>query len=261
MSGKSIQKLQVIDPSILKSLLEQINTFTKRQTISNTINEPEMNEIIRDYDNYVATPQDSLMKDSLKQNFVTRLTRYKNRRNLRNQPEIVDDQQQQQPNVENPNGGDVDEENGDDRTLETVKKRQSRTVKQFEKRLKTKNIKSSKDGFLITHNGKKTNIPYEAVLNDSGRNIEKKSNFMLSEKEKNRVMRILGDSGFAQYNIPNKKIKTAYGTNQPDLRKYLVEETSPMKKRKKAKYEPSTSGEIPWHKIKRKIYENISDDD
>ena len=181
MSGKSIQKLQVIDPSVLKSLLEQINTFTKRQAISNTINEPEMNEIIRDYDNYVAAPQNSLMKDSLKQNFVSRLTRYKNRRNLQNQAEIVDNQQQQ-PNVGDPigggNGEDGDEggNEGDDDggAVEPVKKLQSRTVKQFAQRLKTKNIRSTRDGFLITHNGKKTNIPYEAVLNYFGRNIEKK---------------------------------------------------------------------------------------
>ena len=47
-------------------------------------------------------------------------------------------------------------------------------------------------------------------------------------------MKILGTAGFAQYNIPNRKIKLAYGTNQPDLRQYLVHETSPLKKKKKA---------------------------
>ena len=45
-------------------------------------------------------------------------------------------------------------------------------------------------------------------------------------------MKILDTAGFAQYNIPNKKIKLAYGTNQPDLRQYLVSETSPIKKKK-----------------------------
>ena len=107
---------------------------------------------------------------------------------------------------------------------------QTKTVKTFRNRLSTKNIRSSRDGFLITSTGKKTNIPFELVLNDFGRNIKKKSNFLLSEPQKHRVMKILGTAGFAQYNIPNRKIKLAYGTNQPDLRQYLVHETSPLKK-------------------------------
>ena len=98
-----------------------------------------------------------------------------------------------------------------------------------------KGIRSSRDGFLITPAGKKTNIPYEAVLNDFGRNIKKINSFMLSEQEKKRTMRVLGEAGFAQYLIPNQQMKAAYGTNMPDVRNYLIEQSSPMKKKIKKK--------------------------
>ena len=74
---------------------------------------------------------------------------------------------------------------------------------------------------------------------------------MLSEQEKGRAMRILSDTGFAQYLIPNRKLKTAYGTNMPDIREHLIAETSPMKKRPKLKRQ---GGEATWEKVKRQIY-------
>ena len=74
---------------------------------------------------------------------------------------------------------------------------------------------------------------------------------MLSEQEKARAMRILSDSGFAQYLIPNKKLKTTYGTNMPDIRQHLIEATSPMKKRPKIK---RRGGEATWEKVKHQIY-------
>ena len=43
MSGNSIQRLQVIDPAVLKSLLEQLNANTKCQTLANIIDETGMN--------------------------------------------------------------------------------------------------------------------------------------------------------------------------------------------------------------------------
>ena len=82
---------------------------------------------------------------------------------------------------------------------------------------------------------KKTNIPYDSVLNDFGRNIKKPTSFKLTDKDKNRVLRILGEVGFAQYNIPNWIIKNAYGMNMPDLRKYLIQSVSPVKKKMKKK--------------------------
>ena len=81
---------------------------------------------------------------------------------------------------------------------------------------------------------------------------------MLSDYQKNRVMSILGKVGFAQYNIPNKQIKLAYGTNQPSLRKYMIGKVSPRKSKFKS---IKKSDEIPWQRIRKKIYENISDDD
>ena len=79
MSGKNIQKLHVINPSVLKSLLEQLNANTKRQTIANIISESGMNEIIRDYDNFVAAPEKSAIKESLKENLYSRIRQYKNK--------------------------------------------------------------------------------------------------------------------------------------------------------------------------------------
>ena len=110
----------------------------------------------------------------------------------------------------------------------------AQSVRNFQKRLEGKGIKSTKDGFLIV-NKKKTNIPFEGVLNDFGRNIKSKSSFKLSENKKRRTMRILSEQGFAQYLIPNQRMKLAYGTNLPDIRQHLIEKSSPMKRRRKTK--------------------------
>ena len=56
---------------------------------------------------------------------------------------------------------------------------------------------------------------------------------MLTEKEKRRIMRLLSDVGFTSKNIPNKTIQTAYTMENPDVRKYLIRNVSPMKKKKK----------------------------
>ena len=250
MSGKNIRKLQVIDPSVLKSLLEQLNANTKRQTLANIISESGMNEIIHDYDRYVDAPENSELKETLKDNLYSRIHQYKNKKRKTTNENTTQIQENDADNVDpGTNGG---------AGTSGIQLLQTKNLKLFAKRLASKNIKPSSDGFLIDGKGKKTNIPFEYVLNDFGRNIKKRSNFLLSDYQKNRVMSILGNVGFAQYNIPNKQIKLAYGTNQPSLRKYIIGKTSPSKlKVKRIK----KSDEIPWQRMRRKIYENVSDDD
>ena len=254
MSGKNIRKLQVIDPSVLKSLLEQLNANTKRQTLANIISETGMNEIIHDYDKYIAAPSDGELKETLKENLYSRIREYKNKRKAKNENML--EQIQGNDNAVGNNAN--DNENDDGAGPSDVQLLETKSIKSFRRRLLSKNIKSSSDGFLISSNGKKTNIPFDSVLNDFGRNIKKKTNFMLSDFQKNRVMSILGNAGFAQYNIPNKQIKLAYGTNQPSLRRYIIKKTSPLKpKRTKIKQ----SDEIPWEQIRRKIYREEVDDE
>ena len=79
MNGNNIQRLQVIDPAVFKSLLEQLNTNTKRQTLANIIYESGMNEIIHDYDKFVAAPENSELKESYRQNLISRIQKYKGR--------------------------------------------------------------------------------------------------------------------------------------------------------------------------------------
>ena len=252
MSGKNIRKLQVIDPSVLKSLLEQLNANTKHQTLANIISESGMNEIIHDYDKYIEAPSNSELKETLKENLYSRIREYKNKRKPKN-----DNMMEQIQGNDNADTDDGDGGENNDAGPSNTQLLQTKNIKSFKKRLLTKNIKSSSDGFLISSTGKKTNIPFDSVLNDFGRNIKKKTNFMLSNLQKNRVMSILGNAGFAQYNIPNKQIRLAYGTNQPSLRKYMIKKTSPLKpKRKVAKQ----SDEIPWERIRRNIYEGEIDD-
>ena len=98
-------------------------------------------------------------------------------------------------------------------------------------------------------------MPYDAVLNDFGRNIKSKSSFKLSESEKRRTMKILSEQGFAQYLIPNQKMKLAFGTNLPDIREHLIAQTSPMKKRIK-KQAKKRGGEASWERVKRQIYQS-----
>ena len=188
-----------------------------------------MNEIICDYDNFVAAPENTTIKESLKENLYSRIRQYKNKKkdNLRSQ---TNDDENDNGNPDVVGNAGTNDDIGEPSISQGLW--QTKTVKIFQNRLSTKNIRSSNDGFLISSTGKKPNIPFESVLNDFGRNIKKKSNFMLSESQKHRVMKILGATGFAQYNIPNRKIKLAYGTNQPNLRKYLVHKTSPFKKKK-----------------------------
>ena len=151
MSGKNIQKLHVINPSVLKSLLEQLNANTKRQTIANIISESGMNEIIRDYDNFVAAPEKSAIKESLKENLYSRIRQYKNksRQNLRNQTNGE--------NNHEGNGDDGGAGGGGSSSNDFQRQWQTKTVKTFRNRLSTKNIRSSRDGFFITSTGKKTN--------------------------------------------------------------------------------------------------------
>lgn len=259
MNGNNVQKLQLIDPDVLKSLLHQLNENTKRTTIANIIDESGMNQIIHDSDEFVAAPEGSELKESYRQNLLSRIEQYKGKRtlNLRNR------------NRENSevgggggmagnDGGGGDNDNGDQPGT-SGEGDQSRlhvaSVKKFRNRFKTKGFKRNNDGYLITSSGKKTNIPYDGILNDFGRNIKKKSSFMLTEKQKKRVMRILGDVGFAQYNIPNQLVKTAYRTAMPDLRNYLIQQASPVKKKKKGKKQIEVaSGEIPWKQVRRQIY-------
>ena len=253
MSGKNIRKLQVIDPSVLKSLLEQLNANTKRQTLANIISKSGMNEIIHDYDKYIEAPSDSDLKETLKENLYSRIRQYKNKRKPKNEERI---QGGDNADANNGNGGENDDD--DDAGPSNAQLLHTKSVKAFKKRLLTKNIKSSSDGFLISSTGKKTNIPFDSVLNDFGRNIKKKGNFMLSNLQKNRVMSILGNAGFAQYNIPNKQIKLAYGTNQPTLRKYIIAKTSPLKPKRKI---IKQSDKIPWERMRRNIYKSESDDE
>ena len=244
MSGNSVQKLQVIDPAVLKSLLEQLNANVKRQTVAN------MAELIHDYDKFLAQPEKSSLKDSLRQNLYSRIQQHKNNRKKRSQIQNLTTETQ----TENQSGEQRDNQNDrEEMTPHATRlsaKFHAQSVKHFEKRLEAKGFKSSKDGFLVANGKKKNNIPYEDVLNDFGRNIKSKSNFRLSEQEK-RTIRLLSDSGFAQYLIPNRQLKLAYGTSMPDIREHLIAQTSPMKKRPKTKRQ---GGEVTWEKVKRQIY-------
>ena len=252
MSGSSVQKLQVIDPAVLKSLLEQLNANMKRQTVANIVDDTGMEALIH-YDKFLKQSSKSSLKDSLRQNLYSRIQQHKDERrkrslsqpqNIENQHENQDEQQDDQPK----------EEMASTSMSRLTSKFHARTVQNFQKKLEGKGIKGSKDGFLVV-NRKKTNIPYDAVLNDFGRNIKSKGSFKLSENEKRRTMRILSDKGFAQYLIPNQIMKTAYGTNIPDIRQHLIEQTSPMKKRIK-KQTKKQGGEPNWEKVKRQIYQS-----
>ena len=147
MSGKSIRKLQVIDPSVLKSLLEQLNANTKRQTLANIISETGMNEIIHDYDRYVQAPSDSELKETLKDNLYSRIHQYKNKKRKSIEENTAGGEEIQGNKVE------IDDEGA---TTSTSYLSQTKSIKSFMKRLATKNIKSTPDGFLTDEKGKKT---------------------------------------------------------------------------------------------------------
>lgn len=57
-------------------------------------------------------------------------------------------------------------------------------MKDFKKQLTSNGFKRSSDGMLIDSNGQKTNLDYDKVLNDFGRNISSKGSFLLSDSEK-----------------------------------------------------------------------------
>ena len=63
----------------MKSLLEQLNANTKCQTLANIIDESGMNEIINDYDKFVTAPKNSKLKESYRQNLISRIQKYKGR--------------------------------------------------------------------------------------------------------------------------------------------------------------------------------------
>ena len=73
----NIQKLQVVDPTMLKTLMEQFNENLKRQRIINKLDASGINEIIHDYDRYMKEPGNSASKDSLNDNLLSRVEKYK----------------------------------------------------------------------------------------------------------------------------------------------------------------------------------------
>ena len=153
MSGNNIQKLQVIDPGVLKSLLEQLNANTRRQTITNILDQPEINNIIRDYDTFVAAPEKSRLKDTYRQNLLSHIGQYKSRKNFNLRSA---DRQPANDDGRGDGGGNDDEDEGtsEDRTAYL----HARSVRYFQSRLSSKGIRRSGDGFLITPSGKKNQI-------------------------------------------------------------------------------------------------------
>ena len=152
MNGNSIQKLQVIDPAVLKSLLEQLNANMKRQTVANIVDESGMNELMHDYNKFLAQSKKSSLKDSLRQNLYSRIQQYK-----RNKRTVGSGNTASETQTENEPAG---QQNDDDDDLSPHASRLSakfhaRSVQQFEKRLGSKGIRSSNDEFLIGPNGKK----------------------------------------------------------------------------------------------------------
>ena len=73
----NIQKLQVVDPTMLKTLMEQFNENLKRQRIINKLDASGINEIIHDYDRYMKEPGNSASKDLLNDNLLSRVEKYK----------------------------------------------------------------------------------------------------------------------------------------------------------------------------------------
>ena len=191
MSGNSIQKLQAIDPTVLKSLLE-LNAHVKRQTIANILDDQSgLTELIHDYDKFLAASEKSSLKDSLRQNLYSRMYQYKNKKKASLGSGNATTRTTETPPANEPGPNIDDQENADEEsdspaTVRVSAKFHAQSVKRFEKRLENKGIRTSRDGFLIAPNGKKTSIPYEGVLNDFGRNIKKPQNFMLTEQEKKK---------------------------------------------------------------------------
>lgn len=154
----------------LKTLLEQLNANAKRQTLANIIDESGMNKIIHDYDNYVAVPEGSEIKETLKQNLLSRIAKQKSlnccclsKNRIHNISELEEVSQVSSMQL----------------------KLGIRSVKDFKEQISQIGFKKSADGKLIDNNGEKTNTNYYKVLNDFGRNISNKGSFLLNDDEKN----------------------------------------------------------------------------
>lgn len=153
----------------MKSLLEQLNAHVKRQSISSTLNDPEMNEIIYHYDKYNQAREGTAMKEHLRQNLNVRIQQYKAKR--KKSPNLptnnVNGNQGGNNNGEGAggnngdNGGNNGGIEGDEEDIDDgegpsgVVTKQSRTVKRFDRKIKSKAVRTTKDGFLIMPNGKK----------------------------------------------------------------------------------------------------------
>lgn len=65
---------------MLKTVLSQVSENQKRVSMVNALDDLGLNEIIHDYDNYLSLPQDSGMKETYKQNLMSRIADYKNKK-------------------------------------------------------------------------------------------------------------------------------------------------------------------------------------
>ena len=145
-------------------------------------------------------------------------------------------------------------------------------MKQFVNTLKIKGLTKTQDGFVKDKFGRILKIKYNDILNDFGRNISKKENFRLSDKDKKQVLNFLKLHNIRLNAVKNKILRDAYNDES------LISKTTPAKAHISRSDEsdnddmPTTSGyqkskkkkpddEASWKEVRTYWKENFSNDD
>ena len=254
-SGGNIQKLQVIDSSVLKTYMEQLNENIKFNNIKNKLNEPTLQQVVNDYDTYTKEPAESNLKNFYNDNLLSRIENYKHELKTKRESDVKNIAEE------------IIKSNYKKKTkiLTSIK-----SVKQFINTLKDAGINKPPDGFIKDKFGRKLKIKYDDILNDFGRNSKRES-FKLNDNDKSQIINFLKINMVGSNNVKNKILRDAYHD------KSLISKTTPSKGSIKWSSEsnnddiPTTSGyqkskkkkreETSWKDIKTYWNENVSDDD
>ena len=79
INKEKILKLQVIDLVLLNNLLQRLDENAKHQSMSNALDQSGLNEIISNYNKYLQLPSDSSLKDTYRQNLLSKVAAYKSK--------------------------------------------------------------------------------------------------------------------------------------------------------------------------------------
>ena len=222
---EKVLTLQVIDPVLLTNILRRVDENAKQQSISNTLDQSGLNEIINDYDRYLNLPSGSGLKDTFRIILLSRVANFKSK--AQNREASLSD-------VHHSSGSGEGLNKSEDYLKGSLG---TKSVRDFKNAFEANGFREGADGFMVSGDGKSTGVKYKDVFNDSGRNISSSKRYNLNDQDKVRVVSLLKKSGFNRSGINNARLRVAFDVQDVsrDAFRNQIMRMTPLKSRKPAK--------------------------